>query len=181
MIWPFYVMALVALVASVRVVTNANPVHALLNLIVSLLAVAGLFFMLGAPFAAALEIIVYAGAILVLFVFVVMMLNLGHQTSDQERQWLNASAWATPALMTFLLGLVMVWLLDQHGELASGRALGMSEISPKAVGVALFGPYLLLVELGSYLLLAALVAAYHLGKRPEIDNSAETSTLEQRP
>ena len=63
--------------------------HALLYLVVSLLSVALIFFMLGAPFAAALEVIVYAGAIMVLFVFVVMMLNLGPQTAAQERQWLD--------------------------------------------------------------------------------------------
>jgi NADH-quinone oxidoreductase subunit J len=73
----FYLAAAIAIYATVRVITNTNPVHALLSLIVSLLAVAMIFFMLGAPFAGALEVIVYAGAIMVLFVFVVMMLNMG--------------------------------------------------------------------------------------------------------
>ena len=108
MMWPFYLMALVAIVSAVRVVTNANPVHALLSLIVSLLAVAGMFLTIGAPFAAALEVIVYAGAIMVLFVFVVMMLNLGQHTVDQERKWLTSDAWAYPALMSFLMGLCLV-------------------------------------------------------------------------
>ncbi len=112
MMWPFYLMALVAIVSTVRVVTNANPVHALLSLIVSLLAVAGMFMIVGAPFAGALEIIVYAGAIMVLFVFVVMMLNLGQQTVEQERKWLTSSTWAYPALMSFLIGLVLVWSLS---------------------------------------------------------------------
>ncbi|HNC68856.1 MAG TPA: NADH-quinone oxidoreductase subunit J, partial [Pseudomonadales bacterium] len=84
----FYICALVALLATLGVVTNARPVHALLYLVVSLLAVAGVFFALGAPFAGALEVIVYAGAIMVLFVFVVMMLNLGSETIAQERAWL---------------------------------------------------------------------------------------------
>jgi NADH-quinone oxidoreductase subunit J len=82
MMWPFYLMALVAIVSTVRVVTNANPVHALLSLIVSLLAVAGMFMIVGAPFAGALEIIVYAGAIMVLFVFVVMMHR--HQSRNKQ-------------------------------------------------------------------------------------------------
>ena len=72
----FYLAAAIAIYATVRVITNTNPVHALLSLIVSLLAVAMIFFMLGAPFAGALEVIVYAGAIMVLFVFVVMMLMI---------------------------------------------------------------------------------------------------------
>lgn len=164
MMWPFYLMALVAIVSTIRVVTNTNPVHALLSLIVSLLAVAGIFLIIGAPFAAALEVIVYAGAIMVLFVFVVMMLNLGQHTVDQERKWLTSDAWAYPALMSFLVGLCLVWVLGsdytQHGAV-----LGTQVIGPKSIGQALFTHYLLLVEVAAMLLLAALVAAFHLGKR----------------
>lgn len=164
MMWPFYLMALVAIVSTIRVVTNTNPVHALLSLIVSLLAVAGIFLIIGAPFAAALEVIVYAGAIMVLFVFVVMMLNLGQHTVDQERKWLTSDAWAYPALMSFLVGLCLVWVLGsdytQHGAV-----LGTQVIGPKVIGQALFTHYLLLVEVAAMLLLAALVAAFHLGKR----------------
>jgi len=167
MIWPFYLMAIVAIVSTLRVVTNTNPVHALLSLIVSLLAVAGMFLTIGAPFAAALEVIVYAGAIMVLFVFVVMMLNLGQHTVDQERKWLSSSAWAYPALMCFLLGLTLVWILasDQSAQSTQGLVLGAEIIGPKAVGQALFTKYVLLVEIAAMLLLAALVAAFHLGKR----------------
>ncbi|AXQ21381.1 NADH-quinone oxidoreductase subunit J [Acinetobacter wuhouensis] len=164
MMWPFYLMALVAIVSTVRVVTNANPVHALLSLIVSLLAVAGMFLTIGAPFAAALEIIVYAGAIMVLFVFVVMMLNLGQHTVDQERKWLTSDAWAYPALMSFLVGLCLVWMLGSSYT-TGGAVLGTQVVGPKAVGQSLFTHYLLLVEVAAMLLLAALVAAYHLGKR----------------
>ena len=71
----FYIAATIALVATVLAMTRANAIHALIYLIVSLLAVAVIFFLIGAPFAAALEIVIYAGAIMVLFVFVIMMLN----------------------------------------------------------------------------------------------------------
>ncbi|CAG67645.1 NADH dehydrogenase [Acinetobacter baylyi] len=164
MMWPFYLMALVAIISTIRVVTNTNPVHALLSLIVSLLAVAGIFMIVGAPFAGALEIIVYAGAIMVLFVFVVMMLNLGRHTVEQERKWLTSETWAVPALMSFLLGLTLVWMLSGEYTTA-GHVLGREVIGPKAVGQALFTHYLLLVEIAAMLLLAALVAAFHLGKR----------------
>lgn len=162
MMWPFYVMALVAILSTLRVITNANPVHALLNLIVSLLAVAGIFFIVGAPFAGALEVIVYAGAIMVLFVFVVMMLNLGSHTVEQERRWLSSATWAWPSALTFILGLVLVWSISgsQHS-----MSMGQQMIAPKQVGIALFTQYLLLVEIAALLLLAALVAAYHIGKR----------------
>lgn len=170
MMWPFYVMALVAIVSTIRVITNSNPVHALLNLIVSLLAVAGIFFIVGAPFAGALEIIVYAGAIMVLFVFVVMMLNLGSHTVAQEKAWLTSSAWAWPAAMSFVLGLVLVWMVGQtHSDLLMGQRM----IGPKEVGITLFTKYLLLVEIAAMLLLASLVAAYHLGKRDPYEELGE--------
>ena len=73
----FYLSGLAAVLATLGVIANPNPVHGVLYLVVSLLAVALVFFTLGAPFAGALEIIVYAGAIMVLFLFVMMMLNLG--------------------------------------------------------------------------------------------------------
>lgn len=155
----FYICALVALLATLGVVTNARPVHALLYLVVSLLAVAGVFFALGAPFAGALEVIVYAGAIMVLFVFVVMMLNLGSETIAQERAWLKPRAWAGPTLLAaLLLGALLRAIAG-----ATGGA-GATAVGPKAVGIALFGPYVLAVELASLLLLGALVAAYHLGR-----------------
>src|SRR5690606_33308323 len=128
------------------------------------LAAAGLFMIVGAPFVGALEVIVYAGAIMVLFVFVVMMLNLGAQTVAQERTWLASSTWACPALMGCLIGRVVVWVLNSDYTQPS-LVMGTEMVGPKAVGQALFTQYLLLVEVAAMLLLAALVAAFHLGKR----------------
>ena len=93
MVTAFYIAAAVATAATLLVVTRANAVHALLYLVVSLLAVAVVFFTLGAPFVAALEVIVYAGAIMVLFIFVVMMLNVGPAGERQERAWTRPAAW----------------------------------------------------------------------------------------
>jgi NADH-quinone oxidoreductase subunit J len=107
----FYICGLVAILATLRVITHTNPVHALLYLIVSLLAIAGVFFSLGAYFAGALEIIVYAGAIMVLFVFVVMMLNLGGSEIEQERQWLRPQVWVGPALLSAVLLGVMIYAI----------------------------------------------------------------------
>lgn len=156
----FYFAAAIALIASVRVVTNTNPVHALLYLVVSLLAVAMIFFAVGAPFAAALEMIVYAGAIMVLFVFVVMILNLGAVIDDQERKWLSPRAWIGPSFLSLALLAELIYIMEPNIQtLITGV-----EVGPKAVGIALFGPYVLAVELASLLLLAAMVAAWHLGR-----------------
>lgn len=155
----FYTCALVSVAAALRCVTHTNPVHSLLYLIVMLLALAGIFFALGAPFAGALEVIVYAGAIMVLFVFVVMMLNLGPETVAQEREWLKPRAWIGPLLLSaIMLASLLGGILGASGDAGTGT------VDAKAVGISLFGPYLLAVELASMLLLGAMIAAYHLGK-----------------
>ena len=160
----FYLASLVAILATIRVITNASPIHALLYMVVSLLAVAMIFFCLGAPFAGALEIIVYAGAIMILFVFAVMMLNLGEETRRQEKLWLAPRIWLGPALLAAVLFAELAWTLWTHYSGSSGQAVGAGIVDARQVGIALFGPYLLLVELASILLLAALIVAYHLGK-----------------
>lgn len=155
----FYLAALVALYSTLRVVSGSNPMHALLNLIISLIAVAVIFFILGADFAGAMQVIVYAGAIMVLFVFVVMMLNLG-SAQQQERDWLTPRYWIAPALLSATLLAIL-----SYGIVLGGSApAGSGEIDAKAVGMALFGPYVLAVELASILLLAGLITAYHLGR-----------------
>lgn len=156
----FYIAATVSLMATVLVVTRSNASHALIYLIVSLLSVAVIFFLLGAPFAAALEVVIYAGAIMVLFVFVVMMLNLGQRRSEAERVWLEPRNWIGPALLSLVLLLEMTYIIFAGTARSSGSAVG-----PQEVGIALFGPYIVAVELASVLLLAALVGAYHLGRR----------------
>jgi len=160
----FYVASAIALASTAMVVIATNPVHALLYLVVSLLAVATVCFTLGAPFASALEVIVYAGAIMVLFVFVVMTLNLGAKTVAQEREWLKGRQLLGPMLLSAVLLVELVVLLWPRGALTQA---GAHVIGPKVVGVALFGPYLLAVELASMLLLGGLVAAYHLGRHQD--------------
>jgi NADH-quinone oxidoreductase subunit J len=156
----FYIAAGVALAATALALTRPNAAHALIYLIVSLLAVAVLFYLMGAPFAAALEIVIYAGAIMVLFVFVIMMLNLGEKGTAQEREWLRGRNWLVPGIMAGLLLLELVVALRHAPALTAGVA-----VTPKQVGMTLFGPYVLAVEIASMLLLAGLVGAYHLGRR----------------
>ncbi|OMH36134.1 NADH-quinone oxidoreductase subunit J [Motiliproteus sp. MSK22-1] len=154
----FYSAAIIALFCTIMVITRTHAVHALLYLIVAQLAVALIFFLLGAPFAAALEILVYAGAIMVMFVFVIMMLNLGRTTIERERLWLPNSVWLIPTVLCGTLLLELLFALENN------TALTAHWVSPKEVGITLFGPYLLAVELASMLLLAGLVGAYHLAR-----------------
>ncbi len=160
MVVMFYVAAAIAVVATLLTVTRANVVHALLYFICSLLATGAMFFLLGAPFVAALVVIINAGAIMVLFVFVLMMMNLGPQSAEQERAWLTPGAWAGPVVLCLLLVVELIYSFVQFRAAATtGQAVG-----PQQVGAALFGPYLLGVELASMLLLAGLLGAYHLGQ-----------------
>jgi NADH-quinone oxidoreductase subunit J len=155
----FYLSAAIALASTFMVVVQLNAIHALLYLIVSLLASGFIFYLLGAYFAAVLEVIIYAGAIMVLFVFVVMMLNLGQKTIAQERSWFYPGIWRGPVLLNSLLLAELLYVLERSPTAGIGRI-----VDSKTVGIALFGPYLLTVEAASLLLLAGLVGAYHLAR-----------------
>jgi len=173
MVAAFYFAGAVAIIATVLTITRQNVVHALIYLIVSLLAVAVAFYTMGAPFIAALEVIIYAGAIMVLFVFVIMMLNLGARAQALERQWHTRGMWRGPAVLSALLLVEVAWLLFHTPALPLSGA-----VEPVQVGTALFGPYAIAVELASMLLLAGMAGAYHLGypdpKETEAPDAADS-------
>ena len=157
----FYITGSVAVLAALRVITHLHAVHALLYLIVALIALAVIFYLLGAPFAAALEIIIYAGAIMVLFIFVVMLLNQGPLTMEQERRWLSPGIWKGPSLLALvLLGEVLYIIVANPAP-----PHDLVSIQPKQVAISLYGPYVIAVELASMLLLPGLIGAYHMGRR----------------
>lgn len=162
----FYFAAALAIVASLKVITGKNTVHALLYLVVSLLAVAVCFYLMGAPFAAGLEVIVYAGAILVLFVFAIMMFGLGQDETlnappSHSLKLSNISLWFGPSLIAILLLAELIFAIDSS---AVQEKLTSNVIDAKQVGILLYGPYLLAVEIASFLLLAGLIAGYHFAK-----------------
>ncbi len=156
----FFIAASVALVSSVMAITNRNAIHALLYLIISLLSVSVIFYILGAPLIAALEVIVYAGAIMVLFIFVVMMLNIGME-EESEKNWLTPKMWILPSVLATVLLAIFMGILGVFRHERSS----MGVIDPKQVGVSLFTTYLIAVEIAAVLLLAGIVGAYHLGKQ----------------
>jgi len=157
----FYLSSAIALLAAVLAISRRNAFHALLYLVVSLLAIAAIFLSLAATFASVLEIIIYAGAIMVLFIFVVMMLNLGKRSTDEEAGLLKPTMWAGPGF----LALVLLFELTIVAVRSGGAVTGGTEVGPKEVALSLFGPYLIGVELASFLLLAGLVGAFYLGSQ----------------
>jgi NADH-quinone oxidoreductase subunit J len=136
-----------------------SPIHALLYFILSLIAVGIIFFIMGAPFAAALIVIINAGAIMVMFVFIIMMVNQGSHTIHQEREMTPPWAWIIPEFMAVILFCEFVYILynSSHASVS-----GTEVMRPRQVSVSLFGTYLLGVELVSMILLVGLVGAYHL-------------------
>jgi NADH-quinone oxidoreductase subunit J len=144
------------------VITSYNMIHALLYLVVSFLAIAIVFFVLGAPFIAALEIIVYAGAIVVLIIFAIMMLNLRAEAVEQEKKWLTKEILIGPVVLAVILLGELIYIVS-----VSQVSTGVVEhvIDSKAVGMSLYGPYVIGVELSGILLMAGIVGAYHLGRQ----------------
>jgi NADH-quinone oxidoreductase subunit J len=153
-----YAGCAVALISALMVITQKNAMHALLYLILMLLALGLVFFTLGAPFAAVLQVAIYAGAIMVLFVFVVMMLNLGPAAERQERRWLRARIWSVPALLTAALLALSIYAITS----ASEARVTAGVVSPKEVGLSLYREYAIAVEMASLILVAGLVGAFHL-------------------
>jgi NADH-quinone oxidoreductase subunit J len=175
----FIVLAAIAVVSGLNVILRRNPVHSAIFLAFTILTLAGIFVLLNAEFIAATEVIIYAGAIIVLFVFVVMMLNLGERAVEMESKWLTPGMWVGPEILAAILIAEVVYLLSRPVV----EAHAVQFIEPRDVGAALFGPYLIGVELASMLLLGALVGAYHLGYRkpkalehPDADNTDATRT-----
>lgn len=157
----FYLAGIVAVIATLLAITRRHAVHALLYLVVSLLAIAVDFYALGAAFVAALEVMIYAGAIMVLFVFVVMMLNVAEHAMEVEREWLRPRNWYGPSVLALILLAELAYCAFTFGSTPSLA----NAVSPKQVGVALFRIYWIGVELVSLLLMAGLVGACHLGHR----------------
>ncbi len=156
----FYIAGSVAIFSSVMAIINRNAIHALLFLIISLLSVSVIFYIIGAPFIAALEVIVYAGAIMVLFIFVVMMLNIGMER-ESEYSWLSPRMWIVPAILAVILLVIFIYVLRVfHTEQTRPEIIG-----PKQVGISMFTTYLIAVEITGVLLLAGITGAYHLGKQ----------------
>lgn len=156
----FYIASIVSFIATVAVVTRKNAVHALLYLVVSLLGVAVIFFIVGAPFVAALEVIVYAGAIMVLFVFAIMMLNLGKNSEAEETGLMNFGTWAFPAVLCLVLLCEIIYVLYTDGASSADSVI----IGPVEVSKSLFGGYALAIELTGMLLMSGIVGAYHIGR-----------------
>jgi len=153
----FYLLGLIILVATALAITRRQPVHAVLYLIVAFLGTAALFFFLGAPLLAAFMVILYAGAIVVLFLFVIMLFQRSPVGVGRISEW-------GPAVLlgVIFLAVAVAMVFKDPG---SGIVLQGAVVEPRDFGHFLFDRYWLAIEIVSILLLVALVATIQLGKR----------------
>jgi NADH-quinone oxidoreductase subunit J len=156
----FYILSALALLTTLLCLTRPNPVHALLYLMQALFAVALLYYLLGAPLLAAWQVILYAGAIMVLFLFVIMLLE---PASAAKNAAAKRFRWIPPAMIGSLL-LACGGILVGMDPLKSGEIAGFW-LSPRGFGQALFEHFGLAVEIVSPILLFAAVGAFHLARR----------------
>ncbi len=155
----FYILAATAVIATLLAITEKHPVHAILYLVTSLFSMAVIFYLLMAPLVAAFEVILYAGAIMVLFLFVIMMLDLGHPDKGLApgwREWLPAAL-----LSTISIASLATVIISRHSAATTYPA----SLPIRDVALRLFQEHGLAVELVSLQLLFALVGALYLGKQ----------------
>ena len=165
----FYYLAAASVASAILAVTRRNPVHSILWVLALFLHVAGIFLLVGAEFLAAVQIIVYAGAILVFYLFVLMLLDLPREAAGRRfgAHWpLAAAAGLVFAALTWYAR--EPWLLPTTDSAAGAQAGGPSLGSLSAVGTALFTQFALPFEIASLILLAAIVGAVVVAKRKTV-------------
>ena len=158
----FTILGALAIGSAIGVIAVRSPISAAMSLVVHFLALAGLYLTLNAMFMAAIQVLVYAGAIMVLVVFVIMLLNLGSEEKLRER---FTSRQGVGITMSILLGAAIVFTITRVAFNAPGEGGLPSGGSVQAIGKALFVDYVYPFEMVSLILLAAVVGAVVLAKR----------------
>ncbi len=158
----FYLLSGLAIGSGVLVITRKNPVHSALALILTLLSVAGLYLMLYAPFVAGVQIILYVGGIMVLFLFVIMLVNL--ERSEKEKQF--NQQWIAGILAALALGGLFVVIYVRGRALFAQPVLALPEAeNTQRVGQILYSNYMFAFEIASLLLLVAIIGAVVMAKK----------------
>jgi NADH-quinone oxidoreductase subunit J len=158
----FWFLSVVALFSALMVITSKNPVYSVLWLIVTFFSISGHYILLNAQFLAIVNIIVYAGAIMVLFLFVIMLMNLNKETEPQKNRWLKmAGAVAGGCLLLVLVAALKDTDIKQQQALVNEGSIGLI----KNLGKELFTTYVVPFEISSVLFLSAMVGAVVIGKK----------------
>ena len=158
----FYFLSAAAVFSAILVITRRNPVHSALSLIVTLLSLAGLYLMLYAPFVAGVQIILYAGGIMVLFLFVIMLVNI----ERAQREYVFNHQWQVGVVAGLALGALLLFVYQKGSAIFPANPTVPTETqNTQQVGMLLFSSYLLPFEIASLLLLVAIVGAVVMAKK----------------
>jgi len=158
----FYLLAGIMIIGGILVITRKNPVHSAVALIVTLLAQASIYLMLYAPFVAGVQIILYAGGIMVLFLFVIMLVSIDR--SMKERQF--NSQWAAGIVAATALGGLFIAVYTKGRDIFPDRALPIVENdNTQKIATILYGQYMFAFEIASLLLLVAIIGAVVMAKK----------------
>lgn len=158
----FWILSVAALFSALMVITSKNPVHSVLWLIATFFSISGHYILLNAQFLAIVNIIVYAGAIMVLFLFVIMLMNLNKETEPQKNRWLKmAGAIAGGCLLLVLVTALRDADMKQQLALVKTGEIGLI----KNLGKELFSTYVVPFEISSVLFLSAMIGAVVIGKK----------------
>jgi len=158
----FWFLSVVALFSALMVITSKNPVYCVLWLIATFFAISGHYILLNAQFLAIVNIIVYAGAIMVLFLFVIMLMNLNKETEPQKNRWLKmAGAVAGGCLLLVMVAALKDSDIKNQQSLVNGGSIGLI----KNLGKELFTTYVVPFEISTVLFLSAMVGAVVIGKK----------------
>jgi NADH-quinone oxidoreductase subunit J len=168
----FWVLAIISLFSALMVITSKNPVFSVIWLIITFFTISGHYVLLNAQFLAIVNIIVYAGAIMVLFLFVIMLMNLDKDTEPQKNRWLRLGGAVAGGSLLLVLVAALRTTAAQQTQLGSGE-IGLIQ----NLGHVLFTDYVLPFELSSVLFLTAMVGAVVIGKR---DVKSTTPVEEER-
>ena len=167
----FYLFATITVAGALMVVTQKNPVYSVLSIIAAFFGLAGLYVLLEAPFVAVAQIIIYAGAIMVLFLFVVMLLNAPREDAaewDRSHPLYRPMAMRIGGALAVLLALELGWALSRTTGLAAGIGEDRPAVSSvEELGRVLFTDYMFAFEVTSILIIAAMVGAVVLARRRE--------------
>ncbi|WP_153801149.1 NADH-quinone oxidoreductase subunit J family protein [Foetidibacter luteolus] len=159
----FWFLTALALLGAIMVLVSKNPVHSVLWLIVVFFAISGHYILLNAQFLAIVNLIVYAGAIMVLFLFVIMLMNLNAETEPQKSIWMKFFGVATGGLLLSFFISFIVSSIDLKNKTAQLKEGDVGLI--KNLGKVLFSDYVIPFEIASILFLSAMVGAVVIGKK----------------
>lgn len=160
--WFFYGLSAVAIVSALMVITRRNPVHSAISLVFTLLSLAGLYLMLYAPFVAGVQIILYVGGIMVLFLFVIMLVNIEHNLREEQfnKQWLVAT------IATLVLGGLFGYVYyNGKGFFPAAVPPTPEQVNTQQIGMSLYTAYMFPFEIASVLLLVAIIGAVVMAKK----------------